>query len=87
MHLHGHFFRLVNARGLSSFKDTVLVEPMGRREVVFQADHRAGGCSTAITRITWKPGWPASSSMSKPPTRGYRAGSGWSRSAQEKEPL
>lgn len=39
MHLHGHFFRLANARGLSSLKDTVLVDPMGRRDVVFQADH------------------------------------------------
>ena len=39
MHLHGHFFHLVNARGLSSLKDTVLVDPMGRRDVVFQADH------------------------------------------------
>jgi len=38
MHLHGHFFRLVTARGLSGLKDTVLVEPMERRDVVFQAD-------------------------------------------------
>ncbi|MEO8681122.1 MAG: multicopper oxidase family protein [Vicinamibacterales bacterium] len=39
MHLHGHFFRLVNGRGRSSLKDTVLVEPMGRQDVIFQADH------------------------------------------------
>lgn len=39
MHLHGHFFRLVNARGLSSLKDTVLVDPMSRRDIVLLADH------------------------------------------------
>ncbi len=39
MHLHGHFFRVAGARGLSGLKDTVLVEPMGRKDVVFLADH------------------------------------------------
>jgi len=39
MHLHGHFFRLATGGRLSALKDTVLVDPMDRRDVLFQANH------------------------------------------------
>lgn len=39
MHLHGHLFRVAGARGPSGLKDTVLVDPMGRKDVMFPADH------------------------------------------------
>lgn len=42
MHLHGHFFRVVNRRlprELWIFKDTVIVEPMGRLQVELLADN------------------------------------------------
>jgi FtsP/CotA-like multicopper oxidase with cupredoxin domain len=42
MHLHGHFFRLVNPalpRSRWPFKDTVIVDPMQQAEVEFVADN------------------------------------------------
>lgn len=39
MHLHGHFFREVRARGLGPSKDTIIVPPKARTTVEFVADN------------------------------------------------
>ena len=43
MHLHGHFFRVLNGKGeLSPLKHTVDVPPMGKRVIEWIADEEAG---------------------------------------------
>ena len=65
MHLHGHFFRVLQGAGdYCPLKHTVNVAPAETVRIEFTADNPATGSFTATTPTTSKPAWRASSSTS-----------------------
>lgn len=65
MHLHGHFFRVLQgAGGRSPLKHTVNMAPSETVTIEFAPTTRDAGSSTATTSTTSRPAWRASSSTS-----------------------